>query len=64
MWIREKWRKPFGIGLRCYIMTFLAFGLLEVRDLFVYSKKIYLIITRKLGLLEKNISSVTQIRLA
>lgn len=42
------------------MMAFLAFELVEVRGLFVYFKRIYLIVIRKLGLLEKNIPSVTQ----
>lgn len=42
-------RKIAAVGLRCHLMPFLAFGMVEVRGLFVHCRGIYLIVTVVLG---------------
>lgn len=42
-------REISAIDLRGYLMTILAFGLVEACDLLLYPKRFHMIVTRMLG---------------
>lgn len=43
------YKKVSAIGVRCYLITSLAFGLVEYMILYIISRNIYFIVTRILG---------------